>query len=418
MIRAEKNVSPSQYKKFKQQNARPDTLKERFDLKYRRIRELEELGKTKELKIKIKKEMGLLRSEKGSAPIKKTAKLNEVSMLSKKTAQKNHEEYPEDQKKDWKEEQSSFELDEKIWPFEDFSQEDLEKQYKTLKKAFVNAQILEKLLDDRLGVRGINEQEYAFPKLEDIIKKMKENKKILQLKIRQGFQQLLIVPFGMNLNDLTEKYKKVITKYNNKEKIFATKRNQFNSDRLLKLKKINPVWVYEEYKNADTNNDLIYYPKEFSKNHQGKTKKEILEQTRQAFEIALIEDLTIIPKKDEGKEFYKRKQLETNKTPNEYLTIIQTDPAYSYEQGMTPESYMAYAIYNLEKNNQVIDNPCCADSIFYQLGAFFLASGHIARTRWFLEDRLIGYQIILGVDSPESCFSFAGARTMVNILKN
>ena len=42
-----------------------------------------------------------------------------------------------------------------------------------------------------------------------------------------------------------------------------------------------------------------------------------------------------------------RKQLEAGKSPQEYLQILQNNPIYQNETGMTPEDQITYAIAHL-----------------------------------------------------------------------
>jgi len=118
-----------------------------------------------------------------------------------------------------------------------------------------------------MGIKGIDNKEYAFPEYSEIIKGMRENKEMLKTKIEQGFNQLLIVPFGMKLDDLIEKYRQVLLKHHREGKLLATKENPADPDEPLELDENQPVWVWQKYNNADINGKLVYFPQEFSQNH-------------------------------------------------------------------------------------------------------------------------------------------------------
>jgi len=311
-------------------------------------------------------------------------------------------------KKEMEEKMAS--LEKKLWPFEHLSRKELKEQYESQKQILEKTGILEKLSSGEMGIKGIDNHEYAFPKIDEIIAKMKKNKEVLKTKAEQGFQKLLIVPFGMKLDDLIEKYGEVILKHHKEGKLFATKKKPSDSDESLGFDENQPVWRWYGFDGADTKGKLVYYPKEFSKNHQGKTKKQVLDQTKQGFNILLIEDLPNIPKEGEGETTKGRKQLETNKNPREYLKAIQTNPTYQNEQGMTPEDQIVYAITHLEQTNQVIDDYKGNGSTSWQLGGYFHASGDAPVARLDRGDRP---GITLSGNNPGVCFFGYGVRTEV-----
>jgi hypothetical protein len=244
---------------------------------------------------------------------------------------------------------------------------------------------------------------------------MKDKAEMLKTKIDQGFTELLIVPFGMKLDNLIEKYKKVILKHHKEGKLFATKKDPTDPDEPLKLDTKQPIYAWDNYKNADTEGKLVYYPKEFTtENHQGKTKQELLNEEKQGFHILLVEDLPNIHREGNGLSTgleIKRNQLEAGQTPNEYLEKIQTEEQYQNEQGQTPEDQIAYAIYYLEKHNQVIDDYSGKGSASYQLGAYFSASGNVPRSCWSRGGR----RVVLYGGSPGDRSSGDGARSGVRV---
>jgi len=297
---------PSQCEKIKQEYKNLKTLKSEFDLEYQRAVETGNLERAKELKAELEQKRDALR--------------------------------------------------EKLWPFEALTQKELKEQYESQKEILERVGILEKLSTGEMGIKGIDNKEYAFPSYSEIAKRMRENKEILKIKTEQGLNQLLIVPFGMKLGDLIEKYKQVILKHHKEGKLLATKEKPTDPDEQLKLDENQLVWTWAKYNNADINGELIYFPKEFSKeNHKGKTKQEIIKE-RDGFSVMFIEDLANIPRQGKGKEIKGRKQLEAGLTPNKYLEILKTNPIYQNETGMTPEEQIIYAIKHLEQTNQVIDD--------------------------------------------------------------
>lgn len=237
----------------------------------------------------------------------------------------------------------------------------LKEQYNTQKEIFERAGILEKLQDGILGIKAIDGKEYPFPKQEDLLKGVEEQSEIIKKKFKEGFTQLLIVPFGMKLEDLIEKQKNILMNHYQKKKLLSV------NGIPLQLDEKDPFWYRERYHKADETGNIVYFPKEFSQLHKAQTKKEILDVTKQGFKSCLIEDLPNIPLPGKGKTINGRKQLEVGETPNKYLKKIRNDQSYKNELGFTPEMQITYSLLRLEKTNQVIDD----SSVSYHIGAFF-----------------------------------------------
>ena len=156
-----------------------------------------------------------------------------------------------------------------------------------------------------------------------------------------------------------------------------------------------PVYVWDGYLKrdaqgkptyeADKTGDLIYFPNTFDKaKHQGKTKVELLkeENNNQAWQILLLEDLPDLPAETKGKTINGRKQLEANQTPNDYLKTIQTQDQYQNEQGLTLESWLIYAITQLQEKNQAIDDWQGQGKSCYLTGSYQKKFGHVPNAYW------------------------------------
>jgi len=313
-------------------------------------------------------------------------------------------------------------IQEKLWPFEALEKKKIEKQYEEQREIMEKTGILEKLSNNEMGIKGIDNKEYTFPKLEDIIKKMQEKKEIMETKAEQGFQELLIVPFGMKLDDLIKKYKQVILKHHQEGELLATKEKPTDPDEPLELDENEPVWAWERYNNADVEEKFVYYPESFNaENHKGKTKKETLKEqnkktpTTAGYEILFIEDLPNIPREGKGqikgREGNKRKQLETGKTPNEYLEILKNDRQYENEILQITETQIAYALKYLEKHHQIIDDYSGKGSASFQLGAYSPASDIVPYAGW----NRVSQQAYLGGYVPGGSFSRLGVRSGVRV---
>lgn len=323
-------------------------------------------------------------------------------------------------------------LREKLWPFESLPQEKIREQYESQKAILERVGVLEKLSSGELGIRGIDNKEYAFPGYKEIVGRLKENKELMETKAEQGFTKLLIVPFGMKLDDLIEKYRQVVLQHYvgmpdpqdpskripdlQKTKLFAAKKDPQNPKEQLvplELDENQPVFVWDAYQNADIEGKLVYYPNKFSQDpqeHRGKTKLELLQKEKQGFHILLLEDLPNIPREGQGKEIQGRKQLEANKAPNTYLQQLQEKP-YQGESGLTPEDWLTYAISHLEETDQVIDDWQGKGSINYNLGGYFPSSGSVPHAYW---DR-VPRRAYLDRYDPGDPLSDCGARASVRV---
>jgi hypothetical protein len=227
----------------------------------------------------------------------------------------------------------------------------LKEQYNSQIEILKNTGLIEKLSNGQYGLIGIDNKEYNLPSYKEIANKVKAKAELLKLKKEQGFTKLIITPFGLPLNALIEKYKKVILDHYKNGALLATDGSK------LDLNIANPIWVNSNYPNSDINGNLKYYPKQFDKiNHGGQTKQEILNETKSGFNIIFIEDMPDLPKENANITIGNRKKPESGKTPNDYLRLIQTDPEYQDESSLTTEDWLTYAITQLEEKNQVIDD--------------------------------------------------------------
>ncbi len=299
----------------------------------------------------------------------------------------------------------------------------LKEQYESQKNILQKTGILEKLTNGELGIRRIDGKEYQFPTLEEITKRLRERKEALKPKLEQGFNKLLIVPSGMFLGKLIEKYKQAILKHHQEGKLFATKNEENEPDLPFDINIDNPLYVWEEYINADKDKDgkLVYGIKQYppiQKNKRlpydpardgGRTKQELI-SLEGGFNILLIENLPNIPREGKGKEKAGRHQLEANKIPEDYLAMLGKD-SYKEEVGMTPEDQLTYAITHLEETNQVIDDYQGKGSISYQIGAYFHVSGYVPLA---YSDRGHRRASLNGV-FPDYRFESVGVRSAVRI---
>lgn len=304
----------------------------------------------------------------------------------------------------------------------------LEQQYRETVKILNRIGLLEILPEsNEKGIRGIDGREYPLPILDNIKAKMKEQKEKYQTKFNQGFTQIQLTPFGLPIEMLAAKLEEQILKHYNEGKLFATKFNPTDPNESLQLDTNQPLFTWDGWidkskpigeQGADVSGQCVYYAQNFDPtNHQGKTKQQILDHQRQTndpfagWQVKLIEPSPNIPREGKGKEIGGRKQLETNKTPEEYQELFQTDPRYQHEHGETNEDWITRFLTHLEQTNQVIDDFQGKGSATYLHGSYNLASRHLGRGDWNRGYR----QAYLGRSDPRDRYSGIGCRSAVGI---
>jgi hypothetical protein len=290
---------------------------------------------------------------------------------------------------------------------------DLRNQYESERRVLESAGILESLPSGERGIHAIDGKAYPVPSYQEVRNLIREKRDVLEKKAEQGFTKVLIVPFGMKLDDLVEKYKALILKHKAEGNLFATKGTDADPDEPLNLDTTTPVWVWDEYQGADVNGKLVYDPKEFSANHGGKTKMEILEGTSgkssPAWRIIVLEADPNIPRSGKGTTMHGRRRLEANKMPNEYLAMIGKNQ-YENESGTIPEEWLMQAIATLEEKNQVIDDWQGNGSIACNTGAYF-PTGLVPSACWIRDFR----RASLRRNDPTDQYTVIGARSAVRV---
>jgi len=242
---------------------------------------------------------------------------------------------------------------------------DLSRQYHAQVELLQNAGIL--IEDGHSAFTGIDGQKYFVPPMESIAQRLYERRETLRTKQEQKFTRLLLVPFGMSLDVLISIFRKFLRDYQKEHPDFY-------------LDISDPLHVWEGLEEADSGEEprMVYSPNSFDpKNHQGKTKYQMLiEQEQDAtfapgWRVLLLQaphdntpGFRRIPKKGEGvteEEGIPRFDLEAEQYPSDYLSLFlyaKNDPTSSYhgESGMTLEDWMSAFMVHLEETGQPLDS--------------------------------------------------------------
>jgi len=193
--------------------------------------------------------------------------------------------------------------------FEKWLELELPKQYEEKVKILNKLGILEILPEAKeFGIVGIDGKEYPIPEMEEIKDKIEKNKEMFETKMKQGFTDLNIIPFGTELSKLIKIMEKTILKHHKEGKLFTAKKNlEDESEPLQKLELYadcetnpdhSPVDVWKEgYDKADTEGKLVYYPQEFSENHQAKLKERSFRKLKRDLLLLFRKPIPIFRKK-------------------------------------------------------------------------------------------------------------------------
>lgn len=309
-------------------------------------------------------------------------------------------------------------------------------QYEKQRNILEQTGVLERLSSGEMGIRGIDGKEYPLPTFREVQKRLRAKRELLQTKAEQGFTRILIVPQGMSLDALAKKYGELIIDHFKNGELLDSEGNPITNLRkqgegdgpkndATSDAEYYPVWKWEAYTNADTDERLVYYPKEFSQNHGGKTKRDLLKEQKEGnvagagpdaavgagWNIIVIEEDPNIPAKGANlPPIGGRRRIEAGESPNAYLQKLKDD-AYRGERGLTPEEWLIQAITYLEERNRVIDDWEGSGKINYNLGAYFPGSSRVPRAYWRRDYRRAG----LSRSAPGVPDSSYGARSAVGV---
>ena len=254
---------------------------------------------------------------------------------------------------------------------------ELKRQYQEQVKTLIATNVIELLPDSgKLGMYDINNQECPIPDYEEILKRLEAKAELLEKKRKQGFTELLLVPIGTPLSFLIDRTRDLIVKKHKQGKLLGT------DGQKLELDENQPVYVDDEYQDADIKGNIVYFPQKFDKaNHGGKTKEELIKETG-GWQIEIIEDMPDLPAEEKGKAVGGRKQLEANQSPEQYLKKIQSDKQYEGEALSTPEAQLSYFMQYLQKHDQAIDDWQGKGKACWNAGAFFKGAGLVPYGSW------------------------------------
>ena len=304
--------------------------------------------------------------------------------------------------------------------FEHWLDVELQKQYTELARALNEVGLLEIIEETgEKGIIGIDGKPYPIPTIENIKAELLKNREIYELKMKQGFTKINLVPIALPIAKLIAVYKEQLLDHFKRGKLFYPPENPNDKPEPIPKDKFNPkepLYVWEEWSNADVDGSLKYYPDNFDKdNNGGLSKKELMaELAKTKFSgwiIELIEDCPYVPREGKGKTKEGRKQLEAELSPIEYKNKLADDQAYNREDGQTVDSCLTQAITELHTKNQVMDDYQGHGSANWLLGNYQAALDCLPCFFW---NRGSGQAYFYG-DSPRYRNRYFGFRSAVRV---
>ncbi len=240
------------------------------------------------------------------------------------------------------------------------------------------------LLDGNGGITAIDGRHYPLPGFEDILARL--HAPGIGTKLTQGFDTLLLVPFGLPLERFLTAWREGLRR---SVAALGGRHRQLRSTELIAHVGRPPI---------------VYGPLRFAADHGGRTKEQLLAGDGRGWDVLLVEGaLQNLPGEGEGQTVGGRLQLECGRRPAEYLRALQGRG----EVGLTPEAYVIHFLDGLERRNQVLD----WQSASHLLGAYLPASHRIPAAYF---NPGLGRAILSNVD-PADDFTLDGARVAVRV---
>lgn len=206
------------------------------------------------------------------------------------------------------------------------------------------------------GVIGIDGKEYPVPTHEQLQEVFARNKELVDRKMRQGFTQLQLTPIAMPVSRLIGLMRSAIVRHAAEGLIYQTRRSPSDPLVPVRVNAEKQVWIWDTLKQALDADELVYFPQEYSNDHWGQTKLEVVNNRRicavPGWSVGLVEDSRIMPEQGQGKTLGGRRQLEIGHSPREYLQTLQTE-TYEGETGKTLEDFITDFLTHLETTNEV-----------------------------------------------------------------
>src|SRR5450756_2580399 len=140
---------------------------------------------------------------------------------------------------------------------------------------------------------------------EQVVELFNHNRELVGRKVPQGFDRLELVPMAVPAPLLIDRMKAAILKHAAEGKIYQTRRSPSDSLVPVRVNTEKHVWIWDTLRQALDTDELVYFPQEYSSNHRGQTKLEVVNNGRicavPGWSVGLVESLPIMPQQGQGK---------------------------------------------------------------------------------------------------------------------
>ncbi len=246
----------------------------------------------------------------------------------------------------------------------EWSLNELPKQYKKNTEILDELGLLENSKGER-AIKSVDGKTYSYPTVENI-QKYFESMPNIEMKHAQGFNRLLIVPFGLPIEKIGEAVSKNLIHGIRSGRYLTANGESFRGDADEDM-----IMIARSILGERGWGDLKYYPDSFDqKKDSGKTKLEILGggssvQPFPGFHVLLLPETIEMPKEGEGKTVAGRKQFECGMSAEDVLESLKTDPAFKLECGLTIEDWLLFLAAETRSTGRL---PGCAnDTDFFDV---------------------------------------------------
>ena len=251
---------------------------------------------------------------------------------------------------------------------------DLENEYGRCLRSLERTGVLILLPDDKgLGVIGKDGGEYPVPTMDQLMELSTRNEELVDMKVRQGFTQLLLTPMALSVHHLVERVGHTVIEHDEAGNVLRTKVEPTEADVPTDPNTDDPVWIWDAVFQAVDTDEMVYFPRSYDpSDHRGLTKADVLRDPSYCavpgWSVGLIEPIPIMPRRGKGKVIGKRKQLEEYSTPTGYMEVLRTSP-YRGETGWTLEDFLTHFMMHLEETGEVSHDRSDGNSL-WMLGMF------------------------------------------------
>ena len=254
---------------------------------------------------------------------------------------------------------------------------------------------------------GAEVWECPVPKLETI-QQVLERETFAKEKYEQGFTLVHMAPL-LTIQELTDTLIAQLKKHKAEGKLFGSDGTP------LELDTNQPLYLYDQFRDADINGGMRYHHTKFDRNNPGgMSKAELIKQSLATpfpgWEVSLIEPGEMSAR-GKGTTTKGRQQIEAGRSSIDYLKLLQTDRAYTHETGKIPESWLTEFLIRLQTKNQVVGDWQGIGKAEFLIGAYHPPSDRVPYGRWSRGNR----RAYLAGSYPGGASDYYGVRSAVRI---